>query len=158
MECLFRRVGKVDAPLKCRFLDEKWISSASKFNTHHDLGLPAAQWCNKKCWYRLAIVKDSAYQDYRVSWTLSRPKLHQNLKKELKISTLPLHLHSLRDYERFCAKERSELCVSLVSNYLKCPETLFTQKYYPTKFLRQWYARGSNTFFHLYFTIYFFFC
>ena len=46
--------------------------------------------------------------------------------------------------------------VSLVLNYLKCLKTIFTQYYYPTKFLRQWFARGSNTCYPWYFTIYFF--
>ena len=45
------------------------------------------------------------HQDYEVSQTLSRPYLHQNSNKELKIYTPLIHLQSLRDYERFCAKE-----------------------------------------------------
>ena len=50
----------------------------------------------------------------------------------------------------------SELCVSLVINHWKCLETIFTENYYPTKFLRQWFARGSNICYPWYFTIYFF--
>ena len=49
-----------------------------------------------------------------------------------------------------------ELCVNLVHNYWNRLKTIFTQNYYPTEFLRQWFARGSNTCYPRYFTIYFF--
>ena len=66
IECPFRRVREAHVPLNCKFLNEKWVSSAREFNTYRNLGLPAAQGCSKHCLGHHTIVEKSAYHNYRV--------------------------------------------------------------------------------------------
>ena len=86
-----------------------------------------------------------------------RPDLStiKTLNKELRIQILLWQLQSLKDCEWFCAgqwgKRGSELCVSLVYNYWKHLETVFTQNDYLIIFFKTMVCKSVKYFFPLVF-------
>ena len=92
-------------------------------------------------------------------WHVLRPKLQICSQQDLALdpwNSIQVWRIKIDFVQSSGGKIGFELCVNLVHNYWNRLKTIFTQNYYPTEFLRQWFARGSNTFFHGYFTIYFF--